>query len=100
MRWLAGRRGVLEERDFRLFFTGYVVSLVGAAMVPVALTFGVLERGGNAGEVGEVLAAETVPLLVLLLFGGVIADRFSRRTAMIGADAARFVSEGLLAGWF
>ena len=89
---------MLEERDFRLFFTGYVVSLVGAAMVPVALTFGVLERGGNAGEVGEVLAAETVPLLVLLLFGGVIADRFSRRAAMIGADVARFVSEGLLAG--
>ncbi|MGH3401088.1 MAG: MFS transporter [Streptosporangiaceae bacterium] len=96
--WLPDRRGVLGERDFRLFFTGYVVSLVGAAMVPVALTFGVLERGGSAGEVGEVLAAETVPLLVLLLFGGVIADRFSRRTTMVSADAVRFVSEGLLAG--
>jgi MFS family permease len=92
------RFGVLAERDFRLFFTGYSTSLVGAAMVPVALTFAVLQEGRPASDVGYVLAAETVPLVVLLLIGGTVADRLSRRTVMISADVLRCVSELLLAG--
>jgi MFS family permease len=92
-----GRLGVLAERDFRLFFTGYATSLVGAAMVPVALTFAVLQQGRSAADVGYVLAAETVPLVILLLAGGVIADRLSRRAVMVGSDVARCASELLLA---
>ena len=92
-----GRLGALAERDFRLFFTGYATSLVGAAMVPVALTFAVLQQGRSAEDVGYVLAAETVPLVILLLAGGVIADRLSRRAVMIGSDVARCASELLLA---
>ena len=92
-----GQLGLLAERDFRLFFTGYATSLVGAAMVPVALTFAVLQQGRSAEDVGYVLAAETVPLVILLLAGGVIADRLSRRAVMIGSDVARCASELLLA---
>jgi len=91
------RFGVLAERDFRLFFIGYTTSLVGAAMVPVALTFAVLQEGRAISDVGSVLAAETVPLVVLLLAGGVVADRLSRRTVMISADVLRCISELLLA---
>ena len=91
------RFGVLAERDFRLFFTGYTTSLVGAAMVPVALTFAVLNEGRSPADVGYVLAAETVPLVVLLLAGGAVADRLSRRAVMISADVVRCVSELLLA---
>lgn len=90
-------RGVLGERNFRLFLTGYGVSLVGSAMVPVALTFAVLEKGHGPAGIGYVLAAETVPLVVLLLAGGVIADRLSRRAVMIGSDLARCASELFLA---
>jgi MFS family permease len=96
-RGLAERLGVLGERNFRLFFTGYATSLFGAAMVPVALTFAVLNQGYGATDVGYVLAAQTVPLVGLLLIGGVVADRFPRRASMLGADLVRFVSEGLLA---
>jgi MFS family permease len=88
---------VLRERNFRLFFSGYSASLSGSAMVPVALTFAVLNEGHGATDVGYVLAAETVPLVALLLLGGVIADRFSRRLTMLGADLVRFASEGTLA---
>jgi MFS family permease len=88
---------VLGERNFRLFFTAYVTSLVGSAMVPVALTFAVLDQGDGTAAVGYVLGAETVPLVALLLLGGVVADRIPRRASMIGADLARFASEGLLA---
>jgi predicted MFS family arabinose efflux permease len=89
--------GVLAERNFRLFITGYACSLAGAAMVPVALTFAVLQEGRSAADVGYVLAAEAVPLVCLVLIGGVIADRLSRRTVMIGSDLVRCASELLLA---
>ncbi|MHB1807843.1 MAG: hypothetical protein ACYCU0_00900 [Solirubrobacteraceae bacterium] len=92
------RLRVLRERNVRLFFTGYTTSLVGASMVPVALTFAVLNEGYGTAEVGYVLAAETLPLVALLLLGGLIADRFPRRASMLGADVVRFVSEGVLAG--
>ena len=89
--------GALAERDFRLFFTGYLTSYFGSQMVPVAVTFAVLNSGGTAADVGYVLAAETVPLVVFLLVGGGIADRLPRRAVMIGADLLRTVSQGLLA---
>ena len=91
------RRSVLAERDYRLFVLGYSASLAGSAMVPVALTFAVLNEGHDTADVGYVLAAETVPLVALLLVGGVVADRFGRRATMLAADAGRLVSEGLLA---
>jgi MFS family permease len=91
------RLGVLRERNFRLFFSGYAISLFGSSMVPVALSFAVLNEGRGADAIGYVLAAETVPLVALLLLGGVIADRFSRRLTMLGADLVRFASEGTLA---
>jgi MFS family permease len=94
-RGMTEQLGVLGERNFRLFFTGYATSLFGAAMVP--LTFAVLNQGYGATDVGYVLAAETVPLVGLLLAGGVVADRFPRRVSMLGADLVRFGSEGLLA---
>jgi predicted MFS family arabinose efflux permease len=92
-----GRRGVLGERNFRLFLLGYATSLVGSAMVPIALTFAVLNEGRGTSGVGYVLAAGTIPLVALLLVGGVLADRFERRAMMLAADLARLVSEGLLA---
>ncbi len=94
---LAGRLGALSERNFRLFFAGYTTSLIGSAMVPIALSFAVLDQGRPATDVGYVLAADTVPLVVLLLLGGVIADRFSRRVSMLGSDVFRCATEALLA---
>ena len=91
------RTGVLGERNVRLFFVGYTVSLTGSAMAPVALTFAILGRGGSAGAVGLVLASETAALVVCLLAGGVLADRMSRRRLMLIADLMRFVAQLLMA---
>ncbi|MHB8328985.1 MAG: MFS transporter [Acidimicrobiales bacterium] len=91
--------GALEERDFRLYFAGRVTSFVGTGMLPVALSFAVLGRGGSVADVGFVLGAETVPLVVLLLVGGVVADRFSRRKVMVGADLGRGAAQGVLGAW-
>jgi MFS family permease len=92
-----GRLGVLGERNFRLFFAGYITSIVGSLMVPVAFSFAVLDQGRPVADVGYVLAAETIPMVVLLLLGGVVADRFPRRVSMLTADLVRFASEGVLA---
>ena len=96
-RFVDTRLGVLGERDVRLFFTGYTASLAGSSMVPVALSFAVLKSGHGSGAVGAVLASETVPLVLLLLLGGAIADRLPRRAVMIAADIARLASETVLA---
>ena len=96
-RFVDTRLGVLRDRDIRLFFTGYTASLAGSSMVPVALSFAVLKTGHGAGAVGAVLSAETIPLVVLLLLGGAIADKLPRRAVMIAADVIRLVSETVLA---
>ena len=66
-------------------------------MVPVALSFAVLDAGLRAGALGLVLAAQTIPTVALLLIGGVIGDRWSRRRVMIGSDLLRFVAQIALA---
>ncbi|HZU79836.1 MAG TPA: MFS transporter [Acidimicrobiales bacterium] len=94
-RWL----GALAERDFRLYFVGQSTSAVGTGMLPVALSFAVLDRSGSAGQVGLVLGAETLPLVLLLLVAGVVADRTNRRAVMVGADLLRASSQSALALW-
>jgi MFS family permease len=88
---------VLRERNFRLLFAGQAVSLLGDGMVPVALAFGVLEVSSSPSALGLVLAARLIPTVVLLLAGGVIADRISRRTVMVAADLVRMVSHAAMA---
>src|SRR5215218_7856390 len=57
-------------------------------MAIVALAFAVLEFGG-ATDLGIVLLAREIPLVVLLLLGGVFADRLPRRTILVGTDLVK-----------
>jgi MFS family permease len=88
----------LENRNFRLFFIGQTASQIGSSMAPVAIVFAVLAHG-TASDVGYVLAAQTVPLVVLLLIGGVVGDRVNRRTLMLQSDVLRTVAELVLGLW-
>src|SRR5919206_2151686 len=94
---LPRRLRALGRRDFRLLFTGQVVSLIGDGMVAVALAFAVLDLTGSVADLGFVLAARNVPLVAFLLVGGVYADRLPRRTVMVAADLVRCASQGTLA---
>ena len=51
-------------------------------MAPVALAFAVLDLSDSAAALGVVLAARTLPMVLFLLVGGVVSDRFSRSTVM------------------
>ena len=55
----------LWSRDFQLYFTARLVSLLGDAMLPVALLYGVVELGYGTTGVGLVLAAQMVPFVIL-----------------------------------
>jgi MFS family permease len=92
-----GRLGALEERPFRLLWLGQTLSAIGDAFVPVALAFAVLsELHGSASDLGLVLASSILAQVVLMLAGGVWADRLPRRTVMIGADLVRAGLNGFL----
>jgi len=78
----------LREPEFRLLFTGQLISLLGDAFTSVALAFAVLSFG-NATDLGIVFAAKSIPLITFLLIGGVFADRLPRRAVMLVADVTR-----------
>jgi MFS family permease len=94
---LGGSFDALRERQFRLLFTGQIVSLLGDAITGVALAFAVLDLTGSATDLGYVFAAKTIPLVGFLLVGGVFADRLPRRAVMLAADVARLGSQGSVA---
>jgi hypothetical protein len=89
---------VLRHRDYRLLFSGQAVSVIGDALLPVALAFAVLDGlDGSAGELGLVLAAQVIPMTFLVLPAGVWADRVSRRRLMLLSDLGRAAIQAVTA---
>ncbi|MEO6510442.1 MAG: MFS transporter [Nocardioides sp.] len=70
----------LRERNFRWYFGSRFVNTLGNMMAGVALAFAVLDITDSATALGQVLAAHTIPLVIFLLWGGVIADRSRGRS--------------------
>ncbi|MFJ2556663.1 MULTISPECIES: MFS transporter [unclassified Streptomyces] len=66
----------------------YTASMVGDSVYYMALSWAAV-RGGSPAQAGFVLAAASVPRALLMLGGGVIADRFGPRRVVIGGDAVR-----------
>lgn len=66
-------------------------------MASIAIIFAVLNSGGSASDLGYVMAAGIVPQILLMLSGGVFADRIGRRPVMLGADLVRFGAQAVLA---
>ena len=89
---------VWADRDFRWFFTGYLTSKLGTAMAPVATAFAVLHTGVGPGGLGWVMAARIVPVVLLLLLGGVFADRLGGRRVMIASDLVRCGAQAAFGG--
>ncbi|MFI6919025.1 MFS transporter [Nonomuraea spiralis] len=87
-------------REFMLFFTARTVSMLGWAITPVATALGMHDAGYGATGVGLALAAWTVPMAGLILFGGVLMDRFTPRRMMIGADVVRVATQAAMAVLF
>ena len=80
------RTGPLGHRRFRALLAGRSISMLGTAIAPVAIAFAVLDLTGSAAALGLVLAARSIPEVVFLLVGGVIADRFDRARILVVAN--------------
>ncbi|MFJ6517023.1 MFS transporter [Streptomyces filamentosus] len=89
-----------RSRRFRLFFTARSASLLADGMLMVSMTTSVLAAGFGATGVGYALAAWMTPIVLLVLFGGVLADRFTPQLMMVGADGVRLVAMLVMAGLF
>ena len=88
---------VLSARDFRLLWLSQSASVLGDALVLVAVGLFVTRLTGDPSDVGLVLVAYSTPLVLLVLFGGVVADRLPRQRVMVVSDVVRAVLHGLLA---
>ena len=94
---LPARLDVLRLRNFRNLFIGEAVSLLGDGLFTVALTFGVLDLRHSGTDVGIVLGAFSLPLVLFTVIGGVWADRLRREWVMIVSDLVRFVTLAVIA---
>lgn len=92
-----GAEARLWNPDFRRFFVARTTSLLGDQMLPIAITVALVESRYGMSGVGYALAAHIAPFAVLLIFGGVLSDRFGARRLMILSDAARLVFQAALA---
>jgi MFS family permease len=88
----------LRTRNYRLFAAGQVVSLTGTWGQRVAQDWLVLELSGNSGvALGVVTGLQFLPVLLLGLWSGVLADRYDKRRLLLGAQAAMAVLALVLA---
>ena len=71
----------LRHRNYRLFLIGQFISLCGTLMQQVALGWLVLELTNSPFAVGLVTSLGSLPILLLTLYGGVVADRVDKRLA-------------------
>jgi MFS family permease len=73
------------------------VSFLGNAMANTALAFAVLDVTGSKRDLGFVLAARSIPQIVFILAGGILADRLPRNVVMVGSNLASMATQGALA---
>jgi DHA3 family tetracycline resistance protein-like MFS transporter len=86
----------LRWRSFSLLCAGSAVSMVGDGFFTVALAFAVYRLSNVPTALSIVTLTWTVPMILLLLFGGVVSDRYDRRRVMALADLARAAVIGVL----
>src|SRR5512137_1151680 len=88
---------VFGLRDFRLLFSGALISLLGDQFALIATPWLVLKLTDDPLALGTVLALEGIPRALFMLFGGAITDRLSPRLMMLVANVTRTILTALMA---
>jgi MFS family permease len=87
----------LQYRNYRLFFVGQLISLVGTWMQMVAQSWLVYRLTGSSFLLGSVGFASQIPVFLLAFIGGSVADRYNRHKIVIGTQIASMVLAFVLA---
>jgi len=97
----AGLRSVgraLRHRNYRLFFTGQCISLIGTWLTKVATSWLVYRLTGSAWLLGVVGFAGQIPTFLLAPLAGVLVDRWNRRRVLLATQTLAMLQSALLAG--
>src|SRR5919201_5489649 len=86
----------LWVRDFAVFWAGWTVSLLGDGVFYVAIAWQVYALKNAPTALAAVGVAETIPLVLFVLVGGVVTDRFDRRLVLLWASVVRGACVGVL----
>ncbi len=80
-------RALVAYKGFTKLALARFISNLGNGITPIALSFGVLGLpNGSASQLSLVLGSQMIPLLLFMLFGGVIGDRYKRNKIVGGSD--------------
>jgi len=91
-------RDLLRERQFALLVSARTLSMLAVAFAPVALAFGILDLpGATPTTLSVVLAAESVAVVLFILVGGVVADRYPRHRVLQAAEWVNALAHAALA---
>lgn len=88
---------VFRNRNFRLFWSGQAISLIGTQMQMAALSWLVLRITNSSFYLGLINAITTLPVLVFSMFAGAIADRVSKRRLLLMTQGGLLVQAFILA---
>ncbi|MGL6235160.1 MAG: MFS transporter [Segniliparus sp.] len=94
---VANSQGPLSSAKFRWFFAARSASLFGGNAAPIALAFAVLEASHHNSDLGLVLAARSLALVLLVLFGGVLSDRYPRDKVVLVGHLGAAITQGIAA---
>ncbi len=87
----------LREAPFRALVTGRSLAHFGNAVAPFALAFAVVDLTGSAVDLGIVVGARSLANVLLLLFGGMLADRLPRSVILQGTETAAALTQAAVA---
>jgi len=87
-----------QYRNYRLYFWGQLVSLIGTWMTSTAQGWLVYQLTGSKALLGIVAAAGTAPMLFFSTWGGYAADRFSKRSVLVCTQIAMMILSFIFAG--
>ena len=87
----------LKHRNFQLFFSGQLISLIGTWMQSVAQAWLVYRITGSSLKLGAVGFAGQIPVFLVAPIGGIVADRFNRRRVVIATQIASMILALILA---
>jgi MFS family permease len=80
---------LFSYKDYRNYFVSSLIFFIGSSAFPIALAVSVLDNGGDVTDLGLILAARLLSGTLLMLVGGVWADRLPRKWIIIGSDSFR-----------
>src|SRR5579863_9725297 len=86
----------LRQRNYRLYWFGQMISLIGSYMQSIGQAWLVLELTHSAWQLGLVGALQALPVLLFTIFAGVFADRWPKRRILLVARAAAMIQALLL----